>query len=212
MPGAENKKKPLILSGHLEYVRSATFSSDAVVILSPRREKTPGYGTPKAGQAVRTLAGHLSRVWSARSSPRRTPVVTASFDNTARVWDRNTGAVLRSLVGHKHLVAQCGVQPGRQAYRHNVRCMKTVWLWEVKKGPATRVGTAGPECGVQPGWASRRRCVRWEKTARLAGCRERADQIAVLRGHADRVTSAAFDLTGTEYLPAHGIKQRGLGR
>jgi WD40 repeat protein len=87
------------LKGHLNDVRSASFSPDGSRILTAgNMDQTAKVWDVKTGAEVFTLRGHTGAVYTALFSPDGSHVVTTGgSDKTARVWDARTGAEVHIL-------------------------------------------------------------------------------------------------------------------
>jgi WD40 repeat protein len=106
---AETKTPVVVLNGHTEWVRSATFSPDGTRIVTASEDGTARVWDLQ-GKLLATLQGHTDWVYSASFSPDGTRIVTASRDQTARVWDMQ-GKLLATLQGHTDWVLSASFSP-----------------------------------------------------------------------------------------------------
>jgi len=80
-----------ILSGHTEYIKSLTFSSDGTSLVSGSLDRTVKLWDIQTGGVVKTFTGHTNYVWSVSISADCTRIASGSPDDTVRLWDIQTG-------------------------------------------------------------------------------------------------------------------------
>ena len=80
-----------ILSGHTNWVRSLTFSSDGRSLVSGSDDMTIKLWDTQTGGVVKTFCGHTHRVNSVSISADCTMIASGSDDCTIRLWDTQTG-------------------------------------------------------------------------------------------------------------------------
>ena len=160
---------------------------------------------------VGVLLGHEAGVTSVVFSPNGGRVASGSYDGTARVWDIQSEAERTLTWDHENYVTTIVFSPdGRLAasgsYDHTVR------VWDVASGRALTVLrghtlppsslTFSPDgqllasgSGLDPFQALADGC-RGAENLEVRIWDARAGQLAVLRGHEERVTSVAFSPDG----------------
>ena len=124
-----------VLSGHTEPVRSLTFSSDGMSLVSGGDDKTIKLWDMQTGGVVKTLYGHLHRVNSVSISLDHTVIASGSFDRTICLWDISTGVcycTIKTRVKYTYVDfspsdPQIFISIGRSGERHN----HTVQQWDV---------------------------------------------------------------------------------
>ena len=82
------------LPGHTDQVRSLTFSSDGISLVSGSYDKTVKLWDVQTGGVVKTLCGHTDMVCSVSISADHTTIASGSDDKTIRLWDIQTGECL----------------------------------------------------------------------------------------------------------------------
>ena len=80
-----------LLSGHTDYVRSVTFSSDGTSLVSGYDEKTLKLWDVQTGGVIKTFHGHTHWVLSVSISLDHTRIASGSCDSTIHLWGIQTG-------------------------------------------------------------------------------------------------------------------------
>jgi len=80
-----------VLHGHTGYVKSVTFSSDGISLVSGSTDKTVKLWDVQTGGVVRTFHGHTEFISSVSISADHTTIASGSFDTTLRLWDVQKG-------------------------------------------------------------------------------------------------------------------------
>jgi len=80
-----------VLSGHEDQVRSLTFSSDGISLVSGSFDKTVKLWDVQTGGVVKTFHGHTDRIYSVSISADHITIASGSEDKTLRLWDIQTG-------------------------------------------------------------------------------------------------------------------------
>ncbi|PZO40016.1 MAG: hypothetical protein DCF19_12555 [Pseudanabaena frigida] len=97
------------LEGHIDRVRSVTFSPDGNTIVSGSEDNTIKLWNLD-GQELCTLTGHSNGVWSVVFSPDGNTIVSSSEDNTIKLWNLD-GQELGTLTGHSNWVRSVVFSP-----------------------------------------------------------------------------------------------------
>ena len=94
-------QKSAILTGHLSWITSATFSPDGKYIVSTSRDRTIRIWDALSGKCLRILDGAEDYyVTNAEFSPDGKNIVSAGADEIMRIWDVNSGKCLKEQFGH----------------------------------------------------------------------------------------------------------------
>ena len=80
-----------VLSGHVNWVNSVTFSSDGTSLVSGSGDKTVKLWDIQTGGVIKTFHGHTSSVFSVSISFNYTTIASGSSDTTVCLWDIQTG-------------------------------------------------------------------------------------------------------------------------
>ena len=131
------------LRGHLDSVRSVSFSPDGQTLASGSDDGMVRLWDVNTGETLRTLRGHLDSVRSVSFSPDGQTLASGSWDRTVRLWDVNTGETLQTLGKDEGRVNSVSFSPDGQTLatgRHfsfpygSFDPPTTVRLWDVNTG------------------------------------------------------------------------------
>ena len=100
--------EPIVLSGHTNYVISASYSPDGQHIVSASWDNTLRIWDVALGETIRTLEGV-----NAVAVLDETRVVSASDDHTLRVWDVSSGETMAVFALEAPLQAVAVTADGR---------------------------------------------------------------------------------------------------
>ena len=150
----------IVLDGHTETVRAATFSRNGLYIASASDDRTIRIWDTSNGSEVRivvtrkvtdnnvvsalimpnlntlTLTSHKNQVILVAVSPDGAVIVSGSDDCSIRIWDARTGVVMLSpLIGHTNLVLSIAISP-HAPLAASGSSDHTVRLWDLQTGKA----------------------------------------------------------------------------
>ena len=80
-----------VLPGHTDAVRSLTFSSNGMLLVSGSHDKTVKLWDVQTGGVIKTFHGHTGRVYSVSISADCTIIVSGSEDMTVHLWEIEKG-------------------------------------------------------------------------------------------------------------------------
>jgi WD40 repeat protein len=197
----------LTLKGHLDFVRSASFSPDGSQIVTGSRDKTAKVWDARNGAEVLTLKGHNGFVYSASFSRDGSRVVTGSGDSTAKLWDAKSGAEVLTLKGHTGRVHSASFSPDGSRIVTGSQD-KTAKVWDADtgaevltlKGHAELVNSASFSAD-----GSRIVTGSQDKMAKVWGAYSGAE-VLTLNGHTGVVSSASFSPDGSRIVTGSGDK------
>jgi WD40 repeat protein len=89
-----------VLTGHLIYCESLTFSPDGALLASGGSDHQVCVWDMATGQLRHTLQGHRGSIWGLAFSPDGRLLVSGSGDHQVCVWDVEHGTLIRTLQGH----------------------------------------------------------------------------------------------------------------
>ena len=94
--------KSLIINGHSDWVRCASYSPDGLLIISGGDDGTVRLWDAHNANALRIFRGHRGHVFSASFNPDGSRVVSSgdAGDQTVRVWAVDNGTILLIIQGH----------------------------------------------------------------------------------------------------------------
>ncbi|MEW6744852.1 MAG: protein kinase [Planctomycetota bacterium] len=197
---AEEAKPLVTILQHEDSVESACFDRGGVRVLTGCADGTARIWETATGKEVLVLRGHGAPVSSACYDPSGSRVLTISEDETARIWDATTGNQLGVLTGRDAPAGRgCFSPDGRKVLTSSDA--QAAQIWDVDTGEAIsvpyafRVGFAGfsPDAG---------RMVIASQMLALILDTATSRSVAVLKGHEDLVTMAAFSPDGQRVVTA----------
>ena len=136
MTGEEQKQ---ILTGHITWVSSVTFSPDGKTLASGSGDKTIRLSDAVTGKQKQTLTGHTWRVSSIAFSPDGKMLASGS-DQEICLWDAVTGAHKRTFTGYTGLYGARSLAFSSDG-RMLVSGDDTIRLWDVVTGEQKRTFT-----------------------------------------------------------------------
>jgi WD40 repeat protein len=80
-----------VFSGHTDWVRSVTFSSDGTLLVSGSDDETLKLWDIQTGGVIKTFYGHTHYVFSVSISFNHTTIASGAHDNTLCLWDIQAG-------------------------------------------------------------------------------------------------------------------------
>jgi WD40 repeat protein len=127
--------RTLLLTGHGDFVRQASFSGSGQRIVTASEDHTARIWDASNGRELVRLV-HNSKVWEASFSPDGRSVITASGDNVARIWDVASGRLLLQLE-HGDKAVSSVLQATFSAKGARVATVSsdgTAWIWDAISG------------------------------------------------------------------------------
>jgi WD40 repeat protein len=176
-------------------VISVALSPDGRRIVSGSDDNTLRVWDADSGQLIGALAGHTDKVTSVAFSPDGHLIVSGGWDNSVRLWDARTGQPIGApLTGHTDKVVSVAFSPdGRRIVSGSAD--GTLRLWDAatrKLIGAIRVPIGGTVAFSPDG----RRIVSGSDKTLMLWDASTGQQIGVLTGHTDAVTTVAFSPDG----------------
>ncbi|MGD9924594.1 MAG: toll/interleukin-1 receptor domain-containing protein [Pseudorhodoplanes sp.] len=209
------------LKGHQNWVNDVAFSPDGTRLLTASgsvtglKDNTARIWDVATGALLNVLSGHEGRLNVAEFSPDGSRIVTAAYDRTARIWDASTGAEVAILKAHTESIRAAKFSPdGSRIVTASYD--QTARIWDAK---------LGAELGVLSGHTDTLNAVAFsldglrivtasgaggyynpnprqnDNTAQVWNA-STGSQLAILRGHRDKVSVAQFSSDGTHILTA----------
>ncbi len=138
-------ERALVLAGHHDDVKKASFSPDETRVLSGAGPLFNPVGQDTrlilwdwtTGQIIRSFSGHSDSVTSTAWLPDGRRAISASRDSTLILWDTETGEEIRSFQGHYDWVWSVAVSPdGKTAI--SASRDSTLILWDIETGAMLR--------------------------------------------------------------------------
>ena len=118
-----------VLSGHTDWVRAVTFSSDGRSLGSGSEDKTVKLWDMQTGGVVKTFYGHNNYVYSVSISRDYTRIVSGSEDHKICLWDIQTGECLYSIKQQGYVEYVC-FSPTDPQHIISISCSE-VWEWDI---------------------------------------------------------------------------------
>ena len=118
-----------VLSGHSNFVRSVTFSSNGTLLVSGSEDQTIKLWDMQTGGVVKTFSGHDRWVLSVCISADSTVIASGSADKTIRLWNIQTGECY-CVVRQKDWVDYISFLPASSQY-HMSRVSNTIQQWDI---------------------------------------------------------------------------------
>jgi WD40 repeat protein len=126
-----------VLSGHTNYVRSLSFSSDGTLLVSGSDDMTLKLWDVQTGGVVKTFHGHTDSIHSVSISSNCTTIASGSNDKTVHLWDIQTGECY-CIIAQQQCVKCVSFSPTNTQHLISVSGGVVQW-WDVsgcKIGPA----------------------------------------------------------------------------
>jgi Tol biopolymer transport system component len=125
------------LSGHIDYVRSISFSPDGTRVAAaggaPQLFGEIGIWDVQSHRLLKTMQGHKDCIYSIAWSPDGRLLASASYDRMVKLWDAETGKELRNLQDHIDAVFAVAFSPDGQRLA-SASQDRTVKIWDVASG------------------------------------------------------------------------------
>ena len=189
-----------VLSGHSNWINSASFSPDGTKVATASDDNTAIIWDVETGQVLRNLR-HSDKVNSASFSPDGTKIVTAAYDSTAIIWDAETGQVLRNL-RHSAWINSASFNPDGSKVITASNDSSAI-IWDVETGQVLRnlrhsdkVNSASfsPNGSKVVTASSDNTAIIWDT--------ESGKTLQTLAGHSGWIVSASFSPDGKKVVTA----------
>jgi WD40 repeat protein len=118
-----------LLSGHTDWVRSVTFSSDGTSLVSGSDDGTLKLWDVQTGGVVKTFHDHTSYVFSVSISSNHTTIASGSHDKTICLWDIQTGEC-HCIINQEQFVDYVSFSPTNPQHLVSVSG-GVVWQWDI---------------------------------------------------------------------------------
>src|SRR6516165_4143875 len=188
---AESGNEIAVLKGHTDGMDSAAISGDGKLVVTASEDATARIWDAKSGREIAVLKNHDSALNNATFSADGKRVVTASRDSIARIWDTKTGKEITVLKGHAGPVSSA-VFSGDGKLVVTASADSTARIWDVESGNevARLLARLAPKRGKSGDIGD------------ILGLPWEGKQIAVLKGHTDKLHSATFSADGKRVVTA----------
>src|SRR6516225_1098536 len=188
---AKSGREIAVLKNHDSALNNATFSADGKRVVTASRDSIARIWDTKTGKEITVLKGHAGPVSSAVFSGDGKLVMTASYDLTARIWDAESGNAVLVLKGHTGSVFTA-VFSGDGKRVVTASADSTARIWDVESGNevARLLARLAPKRGKSGDIGD------------ILGLPWEGKQIAVLKGHTDKLHSATFSADGKRVVTA----------
>ena len=185
-----------ILSGHTNYLTDVEFSIDGAHVVTASRDRTARVSKADTGTPLVVLSGHRDTVSSAAfRGAAGDLVVTASADGTARLWDAASQPELAVLARFAPPIVRVEYVKSGQSVRV-VTADGRAHILDARSGRELSAEPAGRPAAIT-GAGGAAATIRGTTVVLREG-----QEVRVLRGHRDRVTSAAFSPDGARLVTA----------
>lgn len=183
-----------ILTGHSDWVYTASFSPSGATIASASHDQTVKLWRPD-GSLQRTLTGHQGSVNGVSFSPQGNILASASEDRTAKLWNLE-GRELKTFRGHTGSVFSVSFNPKGNVVA-TASADKTVKLWNLdgqefqnlKHGDAVNSVSFSPDGKVIASGSADKQLYLWRFDGRVA-------KLFKTLKHEDSVNNVSFSPDG----------------
>ncbi len=193
----------MVLSGHTEGVRSATYSPDGHSIATTSYDQTARIWDAETGVLKAVLSGHKAVVQGVVYSQNGLRIVTTGYDKTVKIWDVASGNLIRDLKGHLDQVYTAEYSPDDRLIVTASRD-KTARIWDSKTGQIVAVingHTDSVNAAIFSPDGNSIVTASNDRTARIWSAQS-GHHVATLHGHEDSVAAASFSPDGGRIVTA----------
>jgi WD40 repeat protein len=193
-------KKSHVLDWHNEPVMAVAFSPDNELLATSSYDTRVVLWKTQTGERVRVMVGHKNIVFGVAFSADGRHLYSASRDNTLRQWNVASGITRRVYQGHEAALWSVALHGDRlytAATDGTVRRWSPAtpeqWMWDMSEEPDS-VAISPDANLITAGFKSGTLCL----YNRASG----QELARIDNAHSSRITSVAFDPTGTQIATA----------
>ncbi|WP_377482103.1 MAG: NB-ARC domain-containing protein (plasmid) [Microcoleus anatoxicus] len=183
------------LTPHSGWIRSLIFSPDGCLIASASEDLSIQVYCTKTRHKLQRFLGHGCWIWSVAFSPDTTVLASASEDKTIRLWSLQSGQCLGILQGHTNSVRSVSFSPNHR-FLASGSLDGTVRIWQLETQQLVQTIQTG--CVHAIAFSVDGQYLAYgNETGLICLCDATTrENIALLQGHTNRISSLAFSADG----------------
>jgi WD40 repeat protein len=181
------------LTPHIGWIRSIAFSLDERWLASASEDLSIQVRCTQTGQKFQTFVGHECWIWSVAFSPSTKILASASEDTTVRLWSLQSGECLSVLQGHTHSVRSIAFSPDQRSIASG-SLDGTVRIWNLETKQLIQTLQTGRVHAIA--FSKDGKYLTYGNETGLIHLCDAATgkTVALLQGHAERISSLCFSL------------------
>lgn len=134
-----SEERTLTLKGHVDFIRSITYSHNGKYIVSASRDKTVKIWDSKSGLCLRTIP-QSCEVNNAHFSPDDSQIVVSLMDNTICLWDFDQTSSFQTVGKHNGSVTYAKYSPnGKYIISSSFDDNNVINVWDASTGKLLKV-------------------------------------------------------------------------